>query len=86
VKLPAAKLKLKHLAVLTTFTRRQQAKHRTMLQALSSLFVAELRDCPWALIAVLIQLQHLRVLPKFLVVKLELEHYLVPITSVVMRK
>ena len=46
VKFPAAKLKLKHLAVLTTFARRQRAKHRSMLQALSLLFAAELRDRP----------------------------------------
>ena len=87
---PAVRLKLKHLAVLTTFATRWRIKHHSMLrsptpQALSSLFAAELRDRPWVLIAVLMQLQRLRVLPKFLATKLELKHYLVPITSVVIR-
>ena len=43
--------------------RRQRAKHHSMLQALSSFFAAELKDRPWVLIAVLMQLQRLRVLP-----------------------
>ena len=66
---PAARLELKHLAVLTTFTTRWRTKRHSVLrspvpQALSSLFTAELRDRPWVLIAVLMQLQRLRVLPK----------------------
>jgi len=87
---PAARLELKHRAVLTTFAARWRTKHNSVLrfpvpQALSSPFVAELRNYPLVLIAVLMQLQRLRLLPKFLAAKLELKHYLVPITSVVMR-
>jgi len=86
---PTVRLKLKHLAVLTTFATRWRAKHHSVLRsptpkALSSLFAAELRDRPWVLIAVLMQLRRLRVLPKFLAAKLE--HCLVPITSAVMRR
>ena len=55
-------------------------------QALSSLFTAELRDRPWVLITVFMQLQRLKVLPKFLATKLKLKHYPVPITSAVMRR
>jgi len=65
-------------------------KHHSVLrspvpQSLSSPFAAELRDYPWVLIAVLMQLQHLRAFPKFLAAKLELKYYLVLITSAVMK-
>ena len=86
----AARLVLKHLAVLITIAAKKRTKHHSVLrslvpQGLSSPFTSELRDYPWELIAVLMQLQRLRVLPKFLAAKQELKHYLVPITSVVMR-
>ena len=55
-------------------------------QALSSLFAAELRDCPQVLIAVLMQLQHSRAFPKFLTAKLEVKHYLVITTSAMMKR
>jgi len=55
-------------------------------QALSSLFAAELRDCPQVLIAVLMQLQHPRAFSKFLAAKVELKHYLVLTTSAVMKR
>ena len=65
-----------------------KAPQRALLPGSSSVkftLVVELRDYPWVLIAVLMQLQRLRVLPKFLAAKLELKHYLVSITSMVMR-
>ena len=90
-KFSAPRLELKHSAVLITFATRLRTKHHNVLrssnpQALSPLFEAKLRDHPWVLIAVLMQLQCLRVLPKFSAAKLELKHYLVPIASVVMKR
>ena len=54
----------------STFATRLRTKHHSVLRsqnlpALSPLFGAELRDHPWALIAVFMQLQRLRVLPEF---------------------
>ena len=52
----------------------------------AKLFVAKLRECPQVLIAVLMQLQHIREFLKFLTAKLELKHYLVLVTSVAMKR
>ena len=86
----AAKLELKHYLVLTTFAARKRTKNHSVLlspvhQELSSLFAAELRDRPYVLIAVLMQLQHPRTFPKFLPEKLELKHYLM-LTTFAARK
>ena len=55
-------------------------------QALSPLFEVKLRDHPWVLIAVLMQLQRLRVLPELSAAELELKHYPMPIASVAMKR
>jgi len=79
-KFSAPRLELKHSAVIITFEISPNP------QALSPLFEAKLRDHPWVLIEVLMQLQHLRVLPELSTAKLKLKHYPVPIASAVMQR
>ena len=90
-KFSAARLELKHSAVLATFATRVRTKYHSVLcsqnlPTLSPFFRAELRDHPWVLIAVLMQLQRLTVLPEFLAAKLELKYYAVLIASTTMQR